>query len=55
MVKLYLHSPIRHHGVVFNQLSTGTTLPLLSYESSFERDAFTKQLIIVHLHSRGVR
>jgi hypothetical protein len=25
-VDLYIHSPIRHHGVVFNQLSTGTTL-----------------------------
>jgi hypothetical protein len=26
---LYIHSPIRLHGVVLNSLSTGTTLPLL--------------------------
>jgi hypothetical protein len=26
---LYIHSPIRLHGVVFNQLSTGTTLPFM--------------------------
>jgi hypothetical protein len=26
-VDLYVHSPIRLHGVVFNSLSTGTTLP----------------------------
>jgi hypothetical protein len=25
MVELYLHSPIRLHGVVLNQLNTGTT------------------------------
>jgi hypothetical protein len=28
MVELYLHSPIRLHDVVLNQLSTGATLPL---------------------------
>jgi hypothetical protein len=27
-VDLYIHSPIRLHGVVLNYLSTGTTLPL---------------------------
>jgi hypothetical protein len=27
-VDLYIHSPIRLHGVVLNWLSTGTTLPL---------------------------
>jgi hypothetical protein len=27
-VDLYIHSPICLHGVVLNQLSTGTTLPL---------------------------
>jgi hypothetical protein len=27
MVELYLHSPICLHGVVLNELSTGTTLP----------------------------
>jgi hypothetical protein len=27
-VDLYIHSPIRLHGVVFNSLSSGTTLPL---------------------------
>jgi hypothetical protein len=27
-VDLYIHSPIRLHGVVLNSLSTGTTLPL---------------------------
>jgi hypothetical protein len=26
-VDLYIHSPIHLHGVVLNQLSTGTTLP----------------------------
>jgi hypothetical protein len=26
-VNLYIHSPIRLHGVVLNLLSTGTTLP----------------------------
>jgi hypothetical protein len=25
---LYIHSPIRIHGVMLNKLSTGTTLPL---------------------------
>jgi hypothetical protein len=28
-VGLYIHSPIRLHGVVLNYLSTGTTLPYL--------------------------
>jgi hypothetical protein len=28
---LYIHSPIRLHGVVLNQLSTGTTLPSYLY------------------------
>jgi hypothetical protein len=28
-VKLYLHSPIRLHGVVLNELSTGPTLPYI--------------------------
>jgi hypothetical protein len=28
-VDLYIHSPIRLHGVVLNSLSTGTTLPYL--------------------------
>jgi hypothetical protein len=28
-VELYLHSPIRLHGVVLNYLSKGTTLPFL--------------------------
>jgi hypothetical protein len=27
-VDLYIHFPIRLHGIVFNLLSTGTTLPL---------------------------
>jgi hypothetical protein len=26
MVELYLHSPVRLHGIVLNQLSKGTTL-----------------------------
>jgi hypothetical protein len=30
MMELYLHSPISLHGVVFNLLSAGTTLPLLT-------------------------
>jgi hypothetical protein len=28
-VDLYIHSPIRLHGVMINLLSTGTTLPFL--------------------------
>jgi hypothetical protein len=28
-VDLYIHSPTRLHGVVLNELSTGTTLPYL--------------------------
>jgi hypothetical protein len=31
MVELYLHSPIRIHGVVLNSLSTETTLPFTSW------------------------
>jgi hypothetical protein len=31
MVELYLYSPIHHHGVVPNKLSTGTTLPFFFY------------------------
>jgi hypothetical protein len=27
----YIHSPIRVHGVLLNQLSTGTTLPFYLY------------------------
>jgi hypothetical protein len=27
-VDLYIHSPIRLHGIVLNQLSTGITLPI---------------------------
>jgi hypothetical protein len=34
---LYIHSPIRLHGVVLNSLSTGTILPLPS--SAFTRQA----------------
>jgi hypothetical protein len=30
-VDLYIHSPIRLHGVVLNSLSTGTTLPYLEH------------------------
>jgi hypothetical protein len=30
-VDLYIHSPIRLHGVMLNQLSTGTTLPFFYY------------------------
>jgi hypothetical protein len=30
MVELYLHSPVCLHGIVLNELSTGTTLPLLA-------------------------
>jgi hypothetical protein len=31
---LYIHSPIRLHGVVLNYLSTGTTLPTLPIRNS---------------------
>jgi hypothetical protein len=30
-VDLYIHSPIRLHGVVLNKFSTGTTLPFIFY------------------------
>jgi hypothetical protein len=33
-VDLYIHSPIRLHGVVLNLLSTGTTLPLTYFPRS---------------------
>jgi hypothetical protein len=29
-VDVYIHSPIRLHGIVLNSLNTGTTLPLPS-------------------------
>jgi hypothetical protein len=31
MVELYLHSPIRLHGLALNDLSTGITLPSYLY------------------------
>jgi hypothetical protein len=34
-VGLYIHSPIRLHGVVLNKLSTGTTLPSLNIFVAF--------------------
>jgi hypothetical protein len=42
MVELYIHSPIRLHGVVLNQLSTGATLPLL--KQYFENQLFTSHV-----------
>jgi hypothetical protein len=33
-VDLYIHSPIRLHGIVLNKLSTGTTLPFTFYTNS---------------------
>jgi hypothetical protein len=30
-VDVYMHSPIRLHGVVLNKLNTGTTLPYLYF------------------------
>jgi hypothetical protein len=30
MVELYLHSPICLHGIMLNELSTGTTLPYMN-------------------------
>jgi hypothetical protein len=32
-VDLYIHSPIRLHGVVLNFLSTGTTLPYIKHNA----------------------
>jgi hypothetical protein len=29
MVELYLNSPLRLHGVMLNELNTGTTLPFI--------------------------
>jgi hypothetical protein len=34
-VHIYLHCPIRQHGVVLNLLSTGTTLPYLSFREAY--------------------
>jgi hypothetical protein len=34
-VDLYIHSPIRLHGVVLNSLSTGTTLPYYGFSDIF--------------------
>jgi hypothetical protein len=31
MLELYIHSPIRLHGVVLNSLRTGTNLPFLHF------------------------
>jgi hypothetical protein len=33
---LYIHSPIRLHGVVLKSLSTGTTSPLLQFVDTFK-------------------
>jgi hypothetical protein len=35
-VDLYIHSPIRLHGVVLNLLRTGTTLPFIKIIPTFE-------------------
>jgi hypothetical protein len=36
-VDLYIHSLIRLHGVVLNQLSTGITLPLIFMKADKEK------------------
>jgi hypothetical protein len=36
-VDLYIHSPIRLHGVVLNYLSTGTTLPFFTFNGCQEK------------------
>jgi hypothetical protein len=37
---LYIHSPIRLHGVVLNYISTGTTLPSSLYYTAVDVDRF---------------
>jgi hypothetical protein len=47
MVKLYLHYPIKLHGVVFNSLSTGIALPyIMEYNLS--------NLVIPTLHEAQI-
>jgi hypothetical protein len=46
-IDLYIHSPIRLHGVVINYLSTGTTLLLLLLNGSLSADILTFQNILV--------
>jgi hypothetical protein len=41
-VKLNLHSPICLHGIVLNEISTGTTLPFMEWESFMHTSSATK-------------
>jgi hypothetical protein len=51
-VDLYIHSPIRLHGVVLNYLSTGTTLPL-PYSDIGNRDSAVGIATDYRLDDRG--
>jgi hypothetical protein len=42
-VDLYIHTPIRLHGVVLNELSTGTNLPYLN-SPQFSMDVTASQI-----------
>jgi hypothetical protein len=55
-VDLYIHSPIRRHGIVLNYLSTGTTLPLpyamlLCTRSCWEGDINQDHVVRYKQHS----
>jgi hypothetical protein len=41
-VDLYIHYPIRLHGVVLNQLSTGTTLPFTTTTTTNSSSSFDR-------------
>jgi hypothetical protein len=45
-VDLYIHSPIRLHGVVLNSLSTGTTLPFTRFETSLSSPPATRRATV---------
>jgi hypothetical protein len=50
-VDLYIHSPIRLHGIVLNSLSTGTALPYLTFTRgnfTFLQSIVTKQKMHKH-------
>jgi hypothetical protein len=44
-VDLYIHSPIRLHGVVLNSLGTGTNLPFTFYEGKVKDKVFLVQAV----------
>jgi hypothetical protein len=51
MVKLYLHSPIRLHNIVFNELSPGIILP--TYWSQSKNSAEHKSFLFSYCYNAG--